>query len=168
MLMTARHRSAARAALGSRRWRAVTALVLTGISTLSGCYTSVPVTTTPAPGSTLVLDLNDRGRVALGDSIGSSAARLEGVVQSSSDSSYVLRVSSVRYLNGQSNQWSGEPLTVRANLVGSAQERKFSRSRTWALGLGVAAAVLAVFLTTDLLGSGNPSRDPGTPPPNEH
>ena len=87
------------------------------------------------------------------------------MVEASTDSSYVLRVSSVRYLNGQSNQWSGEPLTVRANLVSSAQERKFSRSRTWALGLGVAAAVLAVFLTTDLLGSGSPGRDPGAPPP---
>ena len=172
MTTTVRHRpgairTATRAALGPRRWRAATALLLTGVSTLGGCYTSAPLTTTPAPGVTLVLDLNDRGRVALGDSIGTSASRVEGVVQASSDSSYVLRVSSVQYLNGQSNRWSGEPLTVRANLVSSARERRFSRSRTWALGIGAAAAVLTLALSTDLLGLGSIGRSPRPTPPIE-
>jgi hypothetical protein len=160
------HRQTVRPAFApGRAWRGWTALLLTGVASVSGCYTQVPVVGAPKPGTTVVLDLSDRGRLALGDSIGSSAARIQGIVQSSSDSSYVLRVSSVQYLNGQSNRWSGEPLTVRADLVGRTQERQLSRKRTWAAGIGVAAAVLVVLLTTDLIGSGSLGRSSEPPPP---
>jgi hypothetical protein len=164
-----RHQVTARPALLPRRvWRGWTALVLAGVSSITGCYTQRPVTGAPPPGTTVVLDLSDRGRVALGDSIGTAASRIEGVVQSSSDSSYVLRVSSVQYLNGQSNRWSGEPLSVRTDLIGRTRERQFSRSRTWALGLGVAAAILTVALTTDLFGRGTLGRsNDGSGPGNE-
>ena len=146
-----------------RAWRGPTALLLAGVASLSGCYTHAPLSGAPRPGATLVVDLNDRGRTVLGDSIGPSAEQVRGLVQSGSDSSYVLRVASVRYLNGQSNQWSGEPLTIRADLVGRARERQFSRKRTWAVGLGAAAAILTFALSTDLLGSGAPRRT--TEPP---
>ncbi|HEU4630023.1 MAG TPA: hypothetical protein VFS08_09750 [Gemmatimonadaceae bacterium] len=147
---------AARPALApGRAVRGWTALLLTAVASLSGCYTQVPVAGPPQPGTTLVVDLNDRGRLALGDSIGPSAEQIQGIVEASSDSSYVLRVESVRYLNGQTNRWSGEPLSLRTDLVGRARMRQFSRSRTWAVGLGVAAAVLTFALTTDLFGSGS-------------
>jgi hypothetical protein len=80
---------------------------------------------------------------------------------------YVLRVSSVTYLNGQSNKWSGEPLTVPASLVSRARLREFSRSRTTAVGLGIAAVLAAVFLKADFFGSSGPEKDPGTVPGGE-
>jgi hypothetical protein len=141
------------------------AMLLTAMSTLSGCYRSVPVESTPAPGATLVLDLNDRGRLTLGDSIGPSASRIEGVLAASSESSYVLRVASVQYLNGQFNRWSGEPLTIRNDLIGRARERQFSRSRTILAGVGLAAAVAALLLVADLNGSGTLSGGQNPPPP---
>jgi hypothetical protein len=163
---THRHRSVTRPAFAPGRvLRGWTALLLTGVASLSGCYVHTPLAGAPRPGSTVVLDLNDRGRLALGDSIGSSAAEIRGAVEASSDSSYVLRVESVRYLNGQFNRWSGEPLLVRADLVGRARERQFSRKRSWALGLGTAAAIVAVALTTDLFGSGSIGRTTERPPP---
>jgi hypothetical protein len=140
------------------------ALLLAGVTSLGGCYTYTPVVSTPAPGSALVLDLNDRGRLTLGDSIGPSASTVEGLVQAASDSQYVLRVSAVRYLNGQSNKWAGEPHTLRTDFVGRARERSYSRARTWALGIGAAAAVLVLALSTDLLGSGTPKRTTEPPP----
>jgi hypothetical protein len=137
-----------------------TALLLAGLSSLAGCYTTRPVASAPVAGTTVLLDLNDRARVQLGDRIGPSAARIEGVVQAPNDTAYMLRISSVTYLNGQSNKWSGEPFTVPASLVSSARIREFSRSRTTAIGVGIAAALAAVFAKTDFFGVGGTDKQP--------
>ena len=125
----------------------------------------MPVSSTPATGTTLVLDLNDRGRVALGDQIGPSATRVEGQVASASDSMYSLRVSSVSYLNGQSNRWSGEPLAVPANLVSQVKQRTFSRSRTVSLAVAAAATLAVLLKSTNLIGSASGGGEVGRPPP---
>lgn len=135
-----------------------TMLVVAGISPLAGCYTTRPLTSAPTPGTTVVLDLTDRARLELGERIGPSAARIEGIIEARNDTSYILRVSSVRYLNGQSNTWSGEALTVPAGLVASASIREFSRSRTMVVGIGIAAALAAVFAATDFLGLSGPEK----------
>lgn len=164
--MKNRHQLTTRPAFApGRLWRGWTALLLAGVSSVSGCYTQRPVTGVVPPGSTVVLDLSDRGRAALGDSIGPSASRIQGLVESSTDSSYVLRVSSVQYINGQSNRWSGEPLAVRSDFVSRTRERRYSRARTWGAGLAIAAAIVVVALSTDLFGRGTLSRDPVLPPP---
>lgn len=147
-----------RADVIGRRGR--TALVLAAVSPLAGCYTTRPVTSAPAPGSTVLLDLTDRARVDLGDRIGPSASRIEGIVQERNDTAYVLRVSSVAYLNGQSNKWSGEQLIVPTTAIAQARLREFSRSRTTAIGAGIAAALAAVFFSTDFFGLGGPTVDP--------
>jgi hypothetical protein len=145
-----------------RRWRTWTALALAGLTPAAGCYASVPIRTAPPGGSTVMLDLNDRGRVALGDQLGPSAARVEGVIQAQSDTMYVLRISSVQYLNGQSNRWSGEPFSIPSTLVASAKQREFSRARTVSLGLGLVGALIAVVLSTNFLthGTAGPTVEP--------
>jgi hypothetical protein len=134
--------------------------VLAAVSPLAGCYTTRPVTSAPVPGTTVVLDLTDRARVELGDRIGPSASRIEGIVQERNDTAYVLRVSSVAYLNGQSNKWAGESLTVPTTAIAQARLREFSRSRTTLIGAGIAAALAAVFFSTDFFGLSGPSADP--------
>ncbi|HEY4953588.1 MAG TPA: hypothetical protein VII02_01755 [Gemmatimonadaceae bacterium] len=132
---------------------------LSGIG--SGCYMNVPVATTPVAGNTLVLDLNDNGRVALGPRIGAAASTVEGVLESRTDTSYELSVTAVSYMNGQTNRWTNEPLSVLNSFVSQTQQRKFSRSRT-ALAAGLAVGgVLAFALTRSLLGSGSPGTTPG-------
>lgn len=166
-ILVDRLRTAARPAFApGRAWRMRAGLLLLlGLQpTLAACYTAVPVGETTAPGSQLQLDLTDRGRVALGDTIGPSAMRIDGVLQSRSESSYVLRVSSVQYLNGQANQWSGEPLTVPVDLVGRARERRFSRTRTYGLAAGILASIVAIAVSTDLLGSNGIGRTSEPPP----
>ena len=140
-------------------------VLLSALTVLPGCYVQVPLTGAPQPGTTVLLDLNDRGRIALGDSIGPAAARISGLVEGGGDSTYVLRVTSVRYLSGQVNQWSGEPLVVHSDLVGRARTRQYSRKRTWALGIGAAAAVVAFALGQDLLGRGDLGKTTEPPPP---
>jgi hypothetical protein len=135
-------------------------MLLLGISPLAGCYSTRPVVTAPAPGETVLLDLTDRARVELGDRIGPSAASIEGIVQARNDTMYLLRVSSVSYLNGQSNKWTNEALTVPASLVSRARVREFSRARTTSVGLGIAAALAAVFMKANFFGLSGPEKQP--------
>jgi hypothetical protein len=126
---------------------------------MQGCYVYTPVMGPPSPTTYVALDITDRGRVGLGDLIGPAATRVEGVVRSETDSAYALNVASVVYLNGQSNKWSGEPLLVRKDFIGSLRERKFSRGRT-ALATGSAVGGLLFFaLTRGLFGFGSSGSD---------
>ncbi len=125
--------------------------------TVAGCYTSVPVETAPPPGSAVVLDLNDQGRVALGPAIGGSATRVEGSLDSGTTSAYMLKVTSVTYMNGQSNRWTNEPLTIQSDLVRELRVRKLSRGRTFLAAGGTVGAVVALALTRQLLVDGGPS-----------
>jgi hypothetical protein len=131
----------------------------------SGCYTFTPVIASPEPGTELVLGLNDQGRVSLGQSVGPSAQTIEGRLSTKNDSAYVIAVKSVRYFNGGTNVWSGEPLSVGTSLVQEAKERRFSPSRT-GLAVGIAAAaVLSFILTRNLFGSSSPDKTVNPPPP---
>lgn len=128
-----------------------------GVTT--GCYVYTPVAAPPAPGTRLLLELNDRGRVGLGGSIGSSANSVEGLLQEGSDSTYSLKVVSVSYLNGQRNQWNSEPLVVSRDFVRDVKSRQFSKTRTViTVGALIAGTVLFI-VTRGLVGSGSPGKD---------
>lgn len=147
------------------RTRRGVATLLLVVMPATGCYTARPVQSAPEPGSTLLLDLTDRGRAELGPQIGQSAERIQGNLQSVSDSGYVLRVSSVRYQNGQLSQWTGEPFTVPTAYVARTRRQEFSRSRTFTLAAGLTAALIAVLVGTDLIGGGGGSHRTDGPPP---
>jgi hypothetical protein len=132
---------------------------------IGGCYVYTPAPVAPAAGSHLLLELNDRGRVGLGDSIGPAATVIEGTTIFGSDSAYRLGVTRVGYLNGQSNKWTGEPLVVSKEFVTNAREEKFSKSRTWLTAGAMTAAAVVFISTRGLLGLGSGSKDPGNGPP---
>ncbi len=147
----------------SKILRACVLSFLTGVST--ACYVYTPVASPPAQGSQLRLDLNDRGRVGLGGQIGASGSAVEGLLQPGPDSIFTLKVVSVSYLNGQRNQWTGEPLSVSRDFVRDVRTRQFSKTRT-ALTVGsIAAAAVAFIVTRGLVGSGSAGKDGGNPPP---
>ena len=126
-----------------------------------------PAPMQPAPGTMLSFDINDQGRVGLGDSVGSSVAAVEGLLRAQTDSAFVINVGSVTYLSGQTARWAGEPIGVNRNYIMRVRERRFSRGRTMlATGTGI-AAVVAFALTRDLFGIGTPQREPGTGPPDD-
>lgn len=133
---------------------------------IAGCYVYTPAPVTPAAGSHLLLELNDRGRVGLGDSIGPAAMTIEGTTTIfDSDSAYRLGVTRVGYLNGQSNKWTGEPLVVSKEFVTNAREEKFSKSRTWLTASAMTAAAVLFISTRGLLGLGSGSKSSGDGPP---
>lgn len=131
----------------------------------SACYVSVPVTGVAPEGSTLILTLNDRGRVGLGDSIGAAASQIEGRLQSETDSTYDLRIAGVAYLNQQFNRWSGERFTVPKQFVSSVNERRLSRSRTFLVAGGAVAGAVAFIATRGFGVFGSPGNGgrPGPP-----
>ncbi len=131
------------------------------LSVSSGCYVYPPVVTAPSPGVELRLDLNDRGRAALGSLIGPSAVNVEGVLQSPPDTAYVLGVTSVTYLRGEANRWSGEPLTVSKDFVANTTQRTLSKSRTWLTAAGMAVAIAVLIASRGLVGGGSDVPPPG-------
>jgi hypothetical protein len=132
----------------------------------SACYVYIPAAETPAPGTRLSFDLNDRGRVGLGGRIGPSATKVEGTLKNV-DSAFEMSVLSVEYQNGQRNNWTGEALTVSRDYVGSVEQRQFSQTRTWLTAGGIAAASVAFIVSRGLFTTGNEGKDPGNgePPP---
>jgi hypothetical protein len=143
----------------SRVLRACVLSFLSGVST--GCYKYTPVAAPPATGSQLLLDLNDRGRVGLGNLIGPSSKAVEGLLQPGPDSVFNLKVVSVSYLNGQRNQWSGEPLAVSRDFVRDVRTRQFSKSRTVLTAGSIVGAAVLFIVTRGLVGSGSPGREGG-------
>lgn len=143
-------------------------MLLTAAASLSGCYVYSAAPATPPAGMSLVLELNDQGRVGMGDSIGSSAKVIEGVTINSPDTAYGLRVSRIRYLSGQANNWAGEQLFVPKAFVGTVRQRQFSRSRSLLTGLAITAGVTAFIATRDVLGFGSSPKDPTGGKPNEN
>lgn len=138
-------------------------LFLLGVS--QGCYVYSPVVNAPTPGQQLRFDLNDRGRVGLGEFVGSSAERLEGVLTGELDSAYAVKVVSVSYLTGQSSKWSGEQLVVSKNFVGNVRLREFSAARTYLTAAAVLGAAVLLIATRGLFGSGTVDREPPNPGP---
>lgn len=145
-----------------RRWAV---LWLCGAPGMAGCYSTQPMQVAPAPGTTVLLDLNDRARIALGDRIGPSAAQIEGELTERTDSTYSVRIESVHYLNGQTNRWSGEQFTVRSDLVGQAWQRDFSRARTIGLAAGATVGLVALIAGLKLVGFGGGDAGGNNPPP---
>ena len=131
-----------------------------GVAALSGCYVYAAAPPAPATGTDLVLELNDRGRSGLGDSIGIGATMIEGKSAASSDSAYSLLVSRVDYLNRQSNGWSGERIVVPRIFVANAQQRTFSKGRTGVAAALVTAAVVGFIASRGLLGFGSTATVP--------
>ena len=140
--------------------RALVAAFLLGAHT--GCYAYAPIAAAPALGTTVSFQITDAGRVSLGSALGSGAEQIEGVIDERNDSAYVLRMRSVTYINGQSNQWSNERIVVGKQYVTNAKERRFSKGRTALVAAGAVAGVLAFIASRSLLGLGSDrERGPG-------
>src|ERR1035438_8802079 len=87
-------------AVSNRRVRFAGAFLSTLALLLQGCYETLPLQQGPPPTSVTVrLALNDKGRVAVADELGSAVDQLEGVVTAQNSDSYTIAVSQVYQLN---------------------------------------------------------------------
>ncbi len=140
-------------------------------SALGGCYAQVPLASLPAPGTRIVAELSDAGRVGMASQVGPSVTSIEGLLDSAAtDTAYQVNVLFVSYIDGTVAKWAGEPVTLRPAFVGTLYERHLARGRTAVLVGGVAAAVGVFALTRGLgvLGGGSDNSTPGGQPPNSN
>lgn len=137
---------------------------LLGVPLVTGCYVLQPVAgTAPVEGKLVAFDVSDAGRVALGGSMGPSIAQIEGRLLGRESDAYVVSVSSVRYLSGGNQTWSGETIRLQPGHIAVTYERRLSKARTVAaVALGVGAAA---FIATRSVNGGGV--EPGRPTPGD-
>jgi hypothetical protein len=132
---------------------------------LSACYEYVPMQSAPAPNPRVEVLVTDRGRVELLPQLGQGVLSFEGMLDGRRDSSYIVRVAEVTYINRQTNRWSGESITVSQDAVRDIRVRRLSRTRTFAVVAGAIGAGLTFVVTRGLFGGGNIGSDPNPNPP---
>ena len=125
----------------------------------SGCHTLLPMQeSAPVPQTLVAVVLNDRGRALVGDRLGETIDRVEGVLIESSETAVKLQVSRTVSLRGSSAIWAGEEVLVPREGVRGFQPRQFSRGRTtvFAIGAVVGLALIGGVLTLLVGGGGRP------------
>ena len=131
-----------------------------------GCYTYAPLdTSTPQVGEHIAVDVTDRGRVELGERLGTGVMRVEGTLTRTDSQDLEMNVWRVMSIGGETSRWSGENVRFRRDLAAKVQLRYLNRTRTY-LVAGAAVAGLVVFAKSfDLLGNFVGGSDPNEGPP---
>lgn len=147
------------------RRRGIAAVCALGLA--QGCYTTVPSTTAPRPGSPLAITLTDRGRVELADRLGPGVVQIDGLLVDDTGSEYVIGVDAVKSVQGGTAHWTGERVSVNHDYVANVMEKRFSRGRTILLTTVTVVALTTLILTRNLLGfgsegAGRPTQGGGT------
>lgn len=131
--------------------------LLAGALLVTGCYTLQPIGgAAPAAGRRMAFDVNDAGRLALGGTMGPSIARVEGRLLRQESDAYVVAVTSVDFIAGNTQQWSGETVRLQPGYVGTVYERRLSKGRTVAAA-ALGAGAIAFIVTRSVTGGGDPS-----------
>ena len=133
---------------------------------LSACYKYVPVeSTTPPVGETVAFEITDRGRVGLGDRLGTGVKEIQGQIIRPDGDELVINVFKVVQLNGTSSQWSGETVRLDRDYIGRVKTRELSKTRTWLLAAGATATVVWLITSRTLSGLFNDDEPPVDPEP---
>jgi len=127
-----------------------------------GCYTLQPsLGATPELGTVVAFDVNDAGRFALGGQMGPEIGQVEGRLVSRDSGEYLVAVSSVHFIRGGDQVWTGEKVLIKSEYITGSYQRKFDAPRSVVFAaIGVGAA--AYFVTRSLFGFG--VEDPVTSP----
>jgi hypothetical protein len=124
------------------------------LPTLHACYEYVPlVATNPPVGQLIDLQISDAGRVGLGDRFGAGVEEIIGRIVSQQGNELTVNVFSVKQLNGETTQWTGETVRIDRANVGMIKERQLSAGRTAVVAIGGAAALVLLLTNRNLLGS---------------
>ena len=112
---------------------------------IAGCYTYHPAPrVAPPPGERVRLTLTDSGTAMLAAQLGPSTEALSGQLVLDSAGAYIVAVRSTRHRNGIESDWRGEQVSVPRPLVGQLEERRFSRTKTVLMTVGLAVGAFVV------------------------
>lgn len=147
-------------AFPARSVRASVAILLLSLH-ISGCFHYVPVTQAALPsGKEILVGITDRGRVELSPVFGPGIRRVRGDVLESTDTSLVLAVTSVQYLDtDMPAPWDGSRIEIARDFIADIREQRLSRPRTLIMvGLVAVTAVAASMIALSGFG-GDPGSD---------
>jgi hypothetical protein len=113
----------------------------------------------------VAIELNDRGRLEVGERLGPELVRVDGRLTAVSDSQYVLQVSQVRDIGGNVTKWSGETVRLRQDYAKQVLQRRTDKRRTSILVAGVSVVLGAFIGSRGLLGGGDGEPGNGKEPP---
>jgi len=135
---------------------------------VTSCYTLQPAVGGAAPlGTEMAFDINDAGRLALGGSMGPEIAQIEGRLVEKDSSEYVVAVTGLKLLRGGEQVWRGERVRLKSAYVTSIYEKRFSRSKSMAMG-AVGLGVLAAIVGRSIGGIGPPGDGGPSPGDTSH
>ena len=139
--------------------RLTAAVAVASLALTSGCATYTPLNRNEALSlGEARVDLNERGTLELATRIGSGAVSLDGKLQTATDTSIVIALVQTRNRQGDSQQWSGEQVTVPLSWISGYRQRQASAKRTSLLVaslVAVAAVVGAAFNAGSANSAGN-------------
>jgi hypothetical protein len=145
--------------------RSVSALCALALALQIGCFSYLPVQSTPpSPAQQVGIVINDRGRVLLGDRVGPSVDRIDGKVISRQDGTIVLDVYRVTDLRGNTATWTGERVAIPEEAVLGYRARKLSKFKSVLLVGAIALAIVfSLGQSLDLFGDELAERPDGGP-----
>ena len=124
--------------------RSVSVLCALALALQIGCFSYLPVQSTPpAPAQQVAIVINDRGRVLLGDRVGASVDRIDGKVVSRQNGALVLDVYRVTDLRGNTATWTGERVSIPEEAILGYRARKLSKFKTFLLVGTIALAIIS-------------------------
>lgn len=147
--------------------RFIAGLCATLLAVQSGCHTFLPIQeSVPEQGLIVGVVLNDRGRVLVGERLGETVDRVDGVLTASSETSITLSVTRTRSLRGTHAVWTGESVVIPREGIRGFQERQFSRGRSVLLSVAivVGVALVAGLVSLAVGGFGRGDGGGGDPP----
>jgi hypothetical protein len=134
---------------------------------LQGCYESLPLQMDVPPVATrLQVTLNDQGRAALSEQLGTAVDKVEGDFVAVRNDAYVVQVHKVMQFNRNSTIWNGERVSIAKQYAAGFQLRRLNAVKTSFAAVAVVAGVTAFFLGRSLLTGGGSESVPATPESN--
>ena len=142
-------------------------MLAAGSFLLQGCYESLPLQMDVPPVATrLQVTLNDQGRAALSEQLGTAVDKVEGDFVAVRNDAYVVQVHKVMQFNRNSTIWNGERVSIAKQYAAGFQLRRLNAVKTSFAAVAVVAGVTAFFLGRSLLTGGGSESVPATPESN--
>jgi hypothetical protein len=149
------------------RRRATALLCASSLMLQQACYNVVPVTgAATMPAGIVQITVNERGRILLGNRLGSLLERVDGRIVRADSVNIEVAVQTSQDVRGSLARWDGDRVTIAREGISSIVEKKPARRRTAILtGIilgGIAIGLAALIGLKDRSGVGT---DPTIPPP---
>jgi len=133
---------------------------------LAACYTQLPLATPlPVPEQRIVAQVTDTGVLAMSNALGPGAQEVEGIVATADATAWDLRMLRVDYRGGSSVTWNQEVVRFPRSALSQANERRFSKGRSWLMAAIVTSTALLAGKFLGIIGGGDDNTPP-PPPPN--